>query len=515
MIHLIIIILYFISRLPFITGLPMFFDSQEYLNRIAMSNLLTSLLSGHTPFHAGYVFFSWIFYRLGIFLKINPVSSVQFLTVLAGFGSLYVFYKLVTIIFTKKAAILATILAGLTPVFWISNVSVMNESLYIFFFTLSLFYFALFLKKDKRKFLVYSCISFFGAYITHTIIMAWIPAYFGIYFLVNKKIKYSQIKISLIYFILSFLAGYLFILWLYYLTKPVTAASSIFASFGTLSGHFGFSFSLIFLARAIRSWFILMLRDSTTLLALLSFSSLIYFYCKKQKYIFWGGLLWLAPSLFCNQLWDAVLFGRHGQMVIFPISLLASLFLNKFNKIFSVLTILIVLFSSATITYLRQPIPYLIQSRLTANLPENGLLLESHFARPYTIYSGEKLIINEPYWPGEKLEKIINNALLQNRPVFITTSALSDPYGLYTGPFLAPLSLNPKGRPELERIFKKYNFLKYKTVDEKRKLSIYQIKTKTPGNSGYQDFFIPYFSSYRLDYFDPFTQIWFLLRKAI
>ena len=69
-------VVYFISRLAFITQAPIFFDSAEYLSRFQQANYFTAIDSGHVPLHAGYVILFWPIFHLAQLLHLSPVTSV-------------------------------------------------------------------------------------------------------------------------------------------------------------------------------------------------------------------------------------------------------------------------------------------------------------------------------------------------------------------------------------------------------------------------------------------------------
>ena len=513
-----------------------FFDALEYFDRLSNPNFPVALSSGHPPFHAGYVFLSWPVFQLTGKLGLNPILATEILTVFLGLGTIIFFYLLIKDLFNKKIAFWAGLFATLVPLFWIANVSIMVETSAIFFFGLSLYLFVLFAKSGKRLWATSSAASFGYAFFTHTIIILWLPSFLAIYLLVKPKRfnLYSAVPMDIgtkkmddqpaqggrggRHFLANFLFWlfffYLLILLLYQRSEPITVSKLFIIPFGQPGAHFASSFSFNFLLRAARNWLILLLRSNTNLLVILFFINLLLLFVKKNWRLFFVLLIWISPSVLTNQLWDSVLFGRHGILAFFPISLSAALLLRQ-NWSKTLLTIYLLTASLGALTLLHQPIPYLELAKATAKLPDKGLLLETHFSRPQINFKGKTIIVNEPCWPGNQLEEIINNALSQGQPVFATSQALSDPYGLYTGPYLAPLSLNRQGIPELARIYNKYSFEKIITVDSQKKLFIYQIKPQTSADFFYQDFKIPYFSRERIDFYDPLTQVWFLLVKLV
>jgi hypothetical protein len=557
-------ILFILSRTFFLTPQSVFFDAPEYLSRLANHNLLQALASGHPPYHAGYILLFWPVWQITSKLNLNPVLSIEFLTVTLGFLTILVFYKLVKILFNQKVALWSSLLVNLTPYFWITNVSVMVETPYIFFFILSLYFWVLYLKKSKSIYLTLAGFCFGFSWFIHTIIIVWLPAFISCWLLVKptrpvipnvvknlaKRIRSSPAGESLdpstslgmtkegIIFFLPILLFYLINVFLFYYSHIFTLKDAIlYGILGKSNEHLSLFPLLTLVPRLLRNWLTLVLRSNTNLLTLLFFISLFWLWTKNQKRFFWALSIWFLPSIVTAQWWDSVLLGRHGIISIFPVSIGSAYFIVRKNVILNLfqdlyrfrnkfgmtrfpnLFVFIIVFyllitSLGALWLLRQPIPYLEETKAVEKLPTTGLLLETHFARPFVKYKGQLIFINEPGWQPTKLTDLIDQSIKNEQPVFVTSQALNDPYGLYCGPFLNPLSLNPNGQPQLKYLFDQYSFEKIATINKDKNLFIFKIKPKTTSEYFYQNFQIPYLSRQRIDYLDPLTQIWFLLVKS-
>ena len=99
----------------------------------------------------------------------------------------------------------------------------------------------------------------------------------------------------------------------------------------------------------------------------------------------------------------------------------------------------------------------------------------------------------------------INSYLRNHKQVFVSSSALSEPYGLYSGPFLHYLTLSYAKNFELESLIKNYTLTIYKTIDENDNLYIYKIIST---NKSPYPYIKPMKNSYRrIDYYDPLWRL--------
>ena len=181
-----------------------------------------------------------------------------------------------------------------------------------------------------------------------------------------------------------------------------------------------------------RNFIIPLLRNNTNLIVILASISLF----RRPSLI-----LWILPALIVNQWWDSLFFGRHALIASYGLALLTAQFLKKHRLGKAVVITCLILVTVPTVARIREPIPYLEVAKQINHLQVGGTLIDSHFARPQTegVYLGKTIYVNEPGWQLD----------LNNPPIFITKSALSDPYGLYSGPYLHSLSLSYKDKPAL------------------------------------------------------------------
>jgi len=498
--------IFVLSRITFINSFPVFFDSPEYLERFAYSNYFQAIASGHIPFHAGYIILFWPVFHIAEFLNINPSFAVIFAQIIFSAISLYCFYRLVEILTSKKIAIIATIISSLMPLYWITNVSIMAESTYVYFFLISLYLTASYVKnKTRSNFrILIGCLLFGLALLTNPLVILWTPLFLSIVYFLNKQ-KIAVIILSMFLTItLVILTNGLFVSYALHESIQNGIYQYLFREDIKLIPNVSSSITIL---RFIRNVLISVLQNNASLIFILGTISLIRIF-RKNINLFIITFLWIFPLIITSQWFDPLLFGRHGIIAGFGFSLLVAILLKKRGMLILMVIGYLLFVSMSALSLLTQPIPYLEMGKFVKTLPK-GLLIESHFARPQVEgqYSDEIIFINQPGWNHEKLEKMIDTYLQNKKPIFITSQALSDPYGIYSGPFLFPLSLSYAKNYELKDLISSYSIKKYAVIDEDAGIQIYKILSKE--KSLYPEIPILKYNRHRIDYFDPLSQLFF------
>ncbi len=500
---LIFLFSFFISRVIFITTSPVMFDSQEYIRRFSESNLFTAITSGHIPFHSGYTLLFWPIYHLAKFINLNPLYSMQVAQVILATFSIYFFYKTIEILFDKKIGMLASIIFSLIPIYWITNVTIMMETTYISFFIFSLYLLTAYLKNKNKSYILLSSACFGFSFFTQFSVILWIPFLIYLMFILNKKLIY---KIS-IYYLLSLLFFGITNAGLLALASNRQLASSIYIYFFSLKDTVPINLSMSGMFIYFRNFIIPLLRNNTNLVVLLAFISLIKLYFSKSK-MFWLFLLFMAPAILLNQSWDSLLFGRHALIVGLGLATLVAILISKNVKLFYLLLIYLLIITLPQIFRVNNA-PYLNELSTLSALPK-GLLIRSHFERPYTqgFYKGQFANTTDG-----GLEMSIDSYLKNNQKIFITSAAISDPYGLYSGSYVHNLSLSYKNSYLLQGLLTKYSIKEYQKINTEDNLIIYQIIKKE--NSPYPNVKNMRYSMRRLDFFDPISQAWLFIDKKL
>ena len=491
-------ILFVISRLAFLNPGNVFFDSKEYLTRLASGSLVTALTSGHPPLHSGFVLTFWPFYQFLSLIGINPVLPILLCQVLLSLLIVWLFYRTVSLLLNKEIAWRSMVVFTLIPIFWIVNEAVMMETTYLFYWILSLYFLTRYLveKKQKTLYLIISSLSWVMAFLTHTVVIMWIPLFILLAFTINKKRSVSVLSWGLLALVTSSLVNA-------YLLSRTYSTDLYGGLYWLYSAKFGehawFQFTIETVFRYLRNWILPLGYNNSWILLLISIVGLFGWLLKDKK-IFWIGVLWIVPSFVTNQWWDSLLYGRHSLIVSFALAIFAGGVLNK--KSYRLFTGVLFVISLSALYLLLKPIPYIETAKVANTLPPGGLLIDSHFARPQTDgeYFGEIIFVDEPGWPAKNLSDRINSYLTSKKPVFITGQALSEPYGLFSGPYVHPLSISYKYGYILSYLSQKYYFEKYIDIDSDYNLCVYEIKE---GSVNYPDIIRLDKSRKRIDWLDP------------
>ncbi|HSX09755.1 MAG TPA: hypothetical protein VLF93_06385 [Candidatus Saccharimonadales bacterium] len=504
---IILFILFFLSRMAFINSQAVFFDSGEYLHLFSISNIISALGSGHIPLHLGYILFFWPVFQTALFLHLNPGNTVVFIQIVLSGLTLFCFYKFVIFISDSRTALLATIIAALLPLYWIVTDTIMMENAYISFFFFSLYFLIQYISNYKKFYYIISLIFLLLSLMTHTMVISWLPFIWVLIFYKARTLFFRHIIATLLTTFLAYVLNILF-------TSLVTHNNfwTVVNDFYALKNDIAIlSFDAKSILVILRDFFIISMRSNTSLVVLLAFASLIQCF-RKNKELFFLSILWIIPALYINIWWDGLLPGRYAMLSGFGFAFLTAYLVRNY-KFATFLILSYLLFTNIyAINLLRAPIPYIEESHLSSTLPKDSLLIESHFARPQVeqSYKGKLVVVNENIWTTDQIGKEINTYLAKKESVFISAAALSDPYGLYTGPYLHFLSLSYANSPTLKSLLQNYTVVKYKTIDEESNISIYQIistkKSSYPTIPNLRN------SKRRIDYYDPLFRLFVLLQ---
>ncbi len=442
-------------------------------------------------------------------MNIDPLTSILVVQTVFAFISMYFLYKTVTILFNHSIGIKSSILFSLTPLFWITNSSIMMETTYVAFFIFFLYFFVLFSKSKLTiyRHLIFGNIFFSLSFLTHMIIILWIPFSLYLFYLLNKKrIMYCAISLFISLIIVTMLNGYL-------LSQKDIIQGIILLYTGKLQERGNLTFDILSVSSLLRNIVIPSLRNYTTLLCIFAFLGLFKIAKQKRKFILMG--LWILPIVIVNQWWDSLFFGRHSLITGIGIGVLASVYLENKKYLFFLTIIYVLIASTPAVLQLKKNIPYLALANYSKTLPQNGLYIETHFSRPQIdgVYKGEIVFVNEPGFEKKSLNKKINYYLANNFPVFTSSQALSEPYGLYSGPYLHTLSLSYRNDFVLKNTIQMFTLEEYKVISREDNLVMYKIVSNKPS----QYPVVPFLrnSKRRIDYYDPFVQLWFFAKNKL
>lgn len=502
-------LLFFLSRLFFANPLGVFFDSNEYLDLFADPSYFHAIVSGHFPPHEGYIILFWPIYQLAQILQLPPALSVILTQICLGFVTLYCFYRVVAFVTDKKTALIAAIIVSLTPLFWIVTDSIMMENAYIGLFFLSLFLLTRYLTTKKAYLFHLSLLLFSLAFLTHMLLILWLPLYLFTIYYKQKSLLINFILWSILYVVGMSVLNVLFISLVSKETLPAVFHHLYFTKGNELSA---FTLTPRGILITLRNFLIPLIRNNTSVLTLVGFLSFVYFFFKDKK-IFFLGLFFLLPELYANQWWDSLFVGRHALVASFGLAFLAAALLKKHHVLLGIFTVYLFVVTIPGITLLRGDIPYLVEAAAVETLSKDSLLIETHFAKPQVeeTYTGKLIAVNDPLWPEEKVKEAINEYLASNKPVYISSGALSEPYGLYSGPYVHSLTLSYLNPFKMKAVLAGYTLVPDRIINTEDNLLLYRIIQATP--SAYPEIKPLNNSRRRLDYTDPLWRLWHLITE--
>lgn len=499
----ILVLLFFLSRLAFVNPGPVFFDSGEFLSLFSISSFSQAIISGHFPPHVGYILIFWPIYQASKIFFSNPAYVVVLGQIILSFITLYCFYRFLSFIADKKTALLATIIIALLPIYWIANETIMMESAYLTFFIASLYLLVRYLTNKKNVYLHFSALFLGFSFITHMLVVLWLPFYLAIVYFKHRR-KILTVTITLIvYFAIISLINVLFIS-IASKTNLYAVIRHLYLTKGGELAYLPSNFSGLLIAA--RNFLVPFFSNNTILIVLMGFSALVVLFFKDKKN-FILSFLWIAPAVFANQWWDSLLAGRHSLIASFGLAFLVAYLVKNRNIIPLVVIPYLLLVSIPALNLLKKEIPYIKEAEYTKTLPKDNLLLESHFARPQIegTFKGKIISVNEPGLGRDVIAKEINKSLVLNKPVFVTSAAISEPYGLYSGPYLHSLTLSYAKPFELTTVINKYTLKTFKVLNKEDNLIIYRVVSAK--RSSYPKVKNMKYSYRRIGYYDPFWQL--------
>lgn len=468
-------LLFLVTRFFSITPGPVFFDSPEYMLRFADSSFFDALTIGHVPLHIGYVIFGWPLFHLTTIVYKSSYFFVIFFQIILSYAGYVSFYKFVKRVFNDEIALFSSSILLFLPLYWISQVTILMESVYVPSFMISLYFLYLYLKADKAdKYLFFSSLFFAFSLLVHIAILLWLPVFVFLTFVISKKKIFVVVSTFLcVVFLTSVISAYFL---------SVLHNGSLFDGFklffvSKLEERAFFELTILSTARYARNAIFPTFVNNTYLVTLLCIPGL-YVLAKRSLQYFLVCLLWVAPVLFVNQWWDSVFFGRHSLIASYCLALLSGLVLAKRKYLKFLFVFYLIATTVPSVWLLKNPVPYVLLSDSVARLDSSSLLLLSHFERPQLElnYQGDFISVGEPAWKSKDTELAVKSYISENNKVFVTSHALSDPYGLYSGPYLHPLTLSYRNQPYLFESFQYYFFKPISVVNSSDNLIIYQIK---------------------------------------
>lgn len=499
--NLIVVFLLFASRILFISPLPIYFDSPEYIRLIENPNFIQALTLGHEPIHPGYILPAWILTRL---FPLGAVYAAELVSSIFGALALFAFYKIIKFLFNKTLAVKSLLVAVFLPAFFLASTNVLTDTTYIFFYLLS-FYCLLRSKNSFSKWFLLGILSLGYSIFTHTQVILWLPVFLAPVIL-EKKSKLQVFKRVVLFLSLGTALGISSLVILLMLTgsTPIQGFMLLFMHGADI---YGTGNILHDLARFIRNFGVILLRNNSALVIIAAALGSILLYRKDKKKLFIL-FLWFLPVVLVTQYWHIGLFGRVALIASFPLAVLAS-FASRILYIFVIIQLLIMFVPIAAINR-NAPIQQELVN-LYDTIPKDAVLVSSNLIRPQVTFRGETYYINEPGQGLGFIEQKIDLTLSQGRDVYIDSQALFNPYYSYDGNHLHILSLGKVGNSKVKPLLDKYSFTITNITDNER-IFLYKIRAASNSNSAnYEYIFGSKFNKLhkeRIDYYDAGVWIW-------
>ncbi len=452
-----------------IFGSPLFYDIPEYVSIVSSHSFWQVFTLGHFPIHPVFLAILWILIK---FLPVNAIAMVF------GAFSLILVYKISKLIFKNGFPALPALVFILLPGVWLMSTNLMVESV-----TLTLFLFSAYSFLSKKGFLFF--LSLFLMTGTHLESIFWIPAIFAVQLIFNKEIKFSKKEI---YFYIKIAAASVLSSILFYIILYTASGAIPGGTTEQLLTYF--SSGPLRMARNI--WLSFIRAFGTLTPFILAFLFIKYVKTKKEKT---GFIILLVLICLIGANWQGDFMPRR---IIFAAPVL-SLIIYKFLKRRSILVVLYLLpIVAANIILYSKGSPF-----TPFNLPKDSVLLQTHYLKPFTGFSGTILWID-----GDDLGKIDGYSKSGHR-VFLAKEAVTAPYQLLVGNNFHITSLGKVGDSESRVLFKKYKVRPY--------LDNYELtfadKNKISKDAGepiiYYDYsFWGRLARRRIDYGDLGTWVW-------
>lgn len=460
-----------IVRIIAILSTPLFYDIPEYLEIVLGNSFWHVFYLGHFPIHPVFLGILWIFIRL---IPVNAIAIVF------GIISIFVFYKISKLIFTRDNCLLPTLVFSLLPAVYLVNTNLMVESVALTFYLISIYAFV-----SKKKILFF--VSSFLMIGVHLQSVVWLFSVFLFPFIFNINFKKKDLLIFVKYTFLAVFASFIFYILLYKVSgraiEGQTEQLSVYFSSGIL--------------RMVRNSWLSFIRNFGSLTPFV----LIYLFFRKVKLknekIGLSLLFILTAVVGAN--WQGDFMGRRIIFAAVFIALLIYKYLAK--KTFYFILYLLPIVLANLLLYLGGS-PFVLK-----NIPPNEILIETHYLHPFSKYDGTIL------WLGSDDLSVVDDYLDSGKRVFLTKQAITTPYRLLVGNNYHITSLARVGESESRFLFEKYvvepagSVLEIKLFDDKEKIS---------SEAGepiffYKNGFDGRVERRRIDYGDIGTWVWFLI----
>jgi hypothetical protein len=458
----------------------LFYDQIEYLNIVSTHNFWQVFSLGHFPIHPFFLSIFWITSHITI-----PNYTAFIFSLISGF----LIYKISHQIFKEKYFWIPALMFLLFPGVWLISTNLMIQSVLLTFYLLTLYAFI----KNKPLLFLVSIFLMIGVHIDG---VYWLISIFLFPFLFKKELKINKkqiIKFAKIAFLSIFLSA-IFYAVMYFLVRKDFGGSTeqilAYSSFGIL--------------RMVRNIWVCFINNFGSITPFLLIFLIIKNVRTKSEWIAW---IILAVLIFIGgAYWEGDLMMRR---IVFAGVILSFTFYKYLGKKALLLIIFLLPITALNAALYYKNLPSMPLSAMQKNidqLPQNQVLIQSHYYYPFTKYEGKIL------WLEDDNMNQIDGYLRNGTGVFLTKEAVTAPYLLIVGNNYHITSLDKVGDSESRFLFEKYKVDPYAGSFE-LKLPDSKVISKDAGEPviHYGTGFWQRLSRMRINYGDAGVWIWALV----
>lgn len=448
----------------------LFYDAPEYAEIVSGHSLLSSIPMGHWPIHPGFIFILWIVSRFfRIFPGVNVEYSLNLSALFFGFLSLVLVIFLSRKFLSPKKAYIATLIYFLFPSVWLISTNLLVEPVLFFVYLLALAAGIFYLSRPGISAASVYIFSSALLVLVHIQGLFWIPALFTLFLLHAREKKITHtiwLKLCLIS------VGGIFLAMIGYGSVFYFNGSPVISSVMTLipvGGERLLQWSGIFsLLRYSRNMIFGFSRGFGTVSLLLL--GLLFIRLLKNKRSFFMMLPFAFSLLACGYLWSGDFMPRR---LVFASIILSILFVRYFRKIWLVLIpylFVMVIFHESLYVKNRNDMPIPLMQEQERMLVPDGVLMQTHYVRPFTVYPGQ-VLFSAGFTPSD-----VTRYLSEGKTVYFESQAVTAPYYFYTGNTLHVTSAGKIGNSDLLPVIKQNVYDLVSVINAEKRIFVYKLK---------------------------------------
>lgn len=481
----------------------LFYDAPEYVKIVLENSFFNAISLGHFPIHPFFIATLWIFFRVLTLFNIYGEYAGNLFALFCGIINIILFSKLASKYYQSYSLqMVSTFIYALFPAVWIINTNLMIESFLLPLFLFSILLFISYIQKPNQKILILYIVSIILLICSHVVTIFWLPLHLGMGYLLKKSKQPFMFKWFFTVAIAVFISMliYLFI----YFGQNNTTVFQLKDVFFIIIGNYK-DVSLLGLGRLIRNMFVTSTYGFGYLTIVLLFYLFFKTFGKTENIII---LTMILLILLFGSFW----FGDYMPRRIIFVAPLLAIIITRYFKYLSifVLLYLIPITISNALLYSPSNIYYYQKLNYLYNLiPNNGILLQTHYLAPFTHFRGKTIYLGSKNWEDDLKDTIHNG----NR-VFIDSSALIAPYLLVIGENYHPTAFGTPKNLFIENIYTKYYFKPYAQSVGSDQITLYEIGNSLNKSFNQINITNKINDRRRSNYGDIFFRLWSMIENS-